>query len=206
MLDNPKYKKFISDVKKTAKANQIKIRISKKEFVVPAGETIACAGYFDSEARVLAFSAQGNEADWLGVLAHESCHMDQFLYDGFLWDKCNPGYGAFFHWLEGKDTVTKERLGESVQDIIRLEKDCEQRTVLKIKKYGLPIDIPVYIKKANCYLYAYLYFLEKKRWIPKIYESEKVWSLSPSTFKSEYKKIPVKLYKAFEKNARQIHK
>lgn len=194
------YEKLFEDIRKKAKLHGIKIKINKNSSTIYIDdEKTRVAGYFDSEEKVLAVAAKMDTKDWVSTFIHESCHMDQWIENTFMWDKLSHGYALFFDWLTNKKIVKREVLEECVQDIIRLEKDCEIRSVAKIKKYGIDIDVKRYIKIANSYLYAYLYFLEVKKWIPKIYSFEEVWQTAPSRFPKEHKKIPIKLYRQFKK-------
>jgi len=195
-------KQLIADVEKRAIRYGVKIKLEKADLVYAPGEDYGCAGYFDSERKVLAVATKGKILDWLAVFIHESCHMDQWIENKFMWEKLTHGYTIFFEWLYEKKIVKREILEEAVSDIIRLEKDCEERTVKKIQKYGIEINIDDYKRKANSYLFAYLYFLEKKKWIPKIYANEEVWRKAPMRFKKEYKKIPQRLYNAFKNSER----
>lgn len=188
--------KFISDIEKKAEKHGVKIILEDAELVYAKGEKEGCAGYFDSENKILAASTKGKKSQFLGLLAHESSHLDQWIENRYMWDKLSHGYALFFEWLGGK-IVKREYLEEAVQDIIRLEKDCELRAIKKIQHYQLPINLIEYKKKVNSYLYAYLFFLEKRKWIPKLYSSKKVWSKAPHRIPKEYKKIPRNLYRVF---------
>ena len=108
------------------------------------------------------------------------------------------GYTLFFEWLGGK-IVIREHLEEAVQDIIRLELDCELRTLKKIEKYKLPVHPIQYKKKANVYLYSYLYMLETRKWIHQIYSHNELWKAAPSCLRKEYKSIPKRLHMEFKK-------
>lgn len=198
--------RFINETKKKAAENGIKIVIQNSDLVYAPGESEGSAGYFDSERKVLAVAKKGKTADWMGIFVHESCHMDQWIENNFMWEKLSLGYDLFFRWLDGEE-VSEEILSECVQDIIRLEKDCEQRSIKKIKQYELDIDLVVYRKKANSYLYGYLFFLEIREWIPKVYLNSNIWKSAPSRFPKQYTKIPRKLYRALKQAyERQIAK
>lgn len=188
---------MLSDIKAKAKKHGIKVVMKKAALVYPEGESIGCAGYFDSENKILAVATGCNKTDWLGILAHEASHMDQWIESEYLWKKLMHSYDLFFLWLDYKMIVKAEYLQEAVADIIRLEKDCEIRAIEKIKKYNLPICLETYSRKANAYLFAYLFFLERKKWVPKIYSGEAVWSKAPMRFKDTYDKIPDRLYREF---------
>lgn len=196
---HPGVKEFIADTKKIAKKNKIKIRISKAEFVRDAASTSKSIGYFDSHNRELASSNYNHLPTFVRNFVHESCHMDQFLQNRYLWDKCEPGYNLFFDWIEEGTEYPVEVLDEAVHDIIRIELDCEKRSVDKIEKYNLPLDVKDYIKRANAYLYGYLFFRKHKIWIPAIYNNAAAVKASPGRFAKNYKHIPRNLEKIFNR-------
>jgi hypothetical protein len=191
--------KLLKDVRTKAKKYDVSIVLKRASLVYSEGEDLGCAGYFDSDKRILSVAAKCSEADWLGVLAHEASHMEQWIENEYMWNKLNCGYELFFRWLEGRTIVKLEILEEAVSDIIRLERDCELRAIKKIKEYNLPICVNTYSRKANAYLFAYLYFLEKRKWIPKIYSHESVYSKAPIRFRETYSSIPQRLYNQFKK-------
>lgn len=196
-------KQFLKDLYKKAEKYGIKITIVDSEYIKFADESINCGGYFDSEAKELKVAKGKSKAEYLGLLAHESSHMDQWIENAFIWDKLSHGYTIFFQWLEDKKIVKREILEEAVQDVIRLEKDCEVRAVKKIKKYNLPIDLKTYIRKANSYLFYYLHVFETRKWIPKVYAYKDVYLNAPSVFKKKYEKIPVRLKAALKRCSKQ---
>lgn len=197
-------KRMLADIRAVARKNGVKLYFSKKERI--KCDNVFVSGYFDDIKKVVAVSQFNDFTKFISMLAHESSHMDQWIEDKFLWKKCSIGYTTFFEWLDGKEGFSKDILEESVQDIIRLELDCEKRAIRKLKKYKVPIDIDMYIRKMNCYLYGYLFFLEKRIWIQGIYNDEFVTASAPKTVKSSYKKIPARLRKAFEQKLKEHKK
>jgi hypothetical protein len=189
--------KFMSDLRRRAKDHDINIKFTTKEMVYPPGDPLGCTGYFDENDLVLCVSNSNSEQIFITNLVHESSHMDQFIQDKYLWEKCSPGYSIFFKWLEGSSIVKYEVLEEAVQDIIRIELDCEHRSLKKIKHYNLDIDTSYYIRQTNAYLYGYLFALETRHWTPQIYFNDKVVAASSSRLKKSYDKIPIKLHRIF---------
>lgn len=198
--------RMLTDIRAVARKHGIKLRFTTKKLVKTNPKDSASTGYFDENRKVLAVSNFNDLYTFISVLAHESCHMDQYINDRYFWDKCSVGYTLFFQWLEDGVDVKQSQLEECVQDIIRLELDCEIRSIKKLKKYKIPVDFNDYIKKTNCYLYGYLFFLEKRQWIPAIYQDEEVWKKASSRLSKSYKKIPSRLRKAFEKKLRDMNK
>jgi len=191
--------KFKRDMRNTAKINGIKIILSKKNTLIPPGCTLETKGYFDESNKELCVSIAGPEKEWLPTLIHESCHMDQYINDNFLWQKCTPALELFDKWLTNKAIVKREVLEEAVQDIIRLELDCERRVIKKINKYKLNVDITNYQKLSNLNLYSYLYSFEKKKWLPTYDNRKPVYNAVSSRLKKSYLKIPRRLYRVLEK-------
>lgn len=191
--------KFISDIRKKARLHGVKIKFVDKPLIYAKNDPLGCTGYFDENEMILCVSNIKNEDSFIPILAHESSHMDQFIHDKYLWDKSNPGYTIFFEWLEGKTIVKQEVLIEAVQDIIRLELDCERRALKKIAKYKLDVDLEHYIRGTNAYLFGYLFALETKHWTPQIYYDDEIVAACSTRLRKVYDRIPQKLYRVFRR-------
>lgn len=198
--------RMLTDTRKTARKHNIKIRFTKKDLIYSKGDSAPSVGYFDETNKTLAVSNFNDLEIFINTLAHESSHMDQWIDNRYLWDKCSPGYSLFFEWLERNVELKAEQVRETVEDIIRLERDCEIRAIKKLKKYKIPTDFDKYIRKMNCYLYGYLFFLEKRRWIPAVYNDAAVWKFASTRIPSSYKTIPIRLRRAFENKLKTIKK
>lgn len=201
-------KEFLSDLRKKARKYGIKVVMEKGDSVLYEGDNTMCGGYFDEDAKVLKIAKGKNKVQFYSILAHESSHLDQYIDSlnnvSHLWDKLSPGYTLFMRWLSGEIELSETLLNETVQDVISLEKDCEIRAIEKIKKYKLPVDIEDYKRKANTYLFAYLFFTEKRKWITNISKQKQIWSKAPKTFKTKYEAIPIRLYREFNKLYTQL--
>ncbi len=194
------YNKFVADILGKAKENQVKVIFKNSEFVYSgADDKFGSAGYFTSDPPELAMSLKNKRIEnTMGLLAHESSHMDQYLDNRVEWEKSVLSYSIFYDWVEGEDKYEEHEIATAAEDVINLELDCERRAVDKIKRYNLPIDLVEYKKKANSYLYAIRFFSEIRKYHPKIYAHNEVWRVSPTNFKSNYTKIPSKLLKAYQ--------
>lgn len=87
------------------------------------------SGYFDDKEPVTLACALGKpEEDWMIILPHESCHMDQWFENDPLWVKQREGGGDcdldLDDWLDGKDIVGKDP-NHFVRVMQNLEIDCE---------------------------------------------------------------------------------
>ena len=150
---------FIADLTAATRKHGITLKLAKGKTVrVPPG--IQCAGYFDGDHLVVATG--GKPEDWLRILVHESCHMDQCLSNSKFWrEATDENYEKFDFFLGG----TRCRDMIAVMDsIVRVEADCERRAIKKIIKYKLPIDVESYAQGANAYLLSHKAILLYQRW------------------------------------------
>ena len=74
-----------------------------------------CGGFFDEKNLVSCTQRVG----WVGILVHESCHLDQFLEKIPLWDE-----------YQSRGNSREER----IKLTLKLEIDCERRALKKIKR------------------------------------------------------------------------
>ena len=178
----------------------------------------ACNGYFvehdDKPGGTLAISTDKPFDQWMALLLHEASHMDQWAEGNQYWLDIRLGNGestdVLFAWTEETDPVKIAQYEKDydIRDLaersLRVELDCERRTLAKIRHYGLdPYINPVdYVKKANAYIYFYLYMLECRSFYKKDkepYTVQEVWSIAPDTFANDYSRIPDDLLAAFRK-------
>ena len=152
--------KLIANISKKCHRNNISFHLIAKDFVM-ADKNIKCSGYFDENDLVVASKKKG----WLDILVHESCHMDQFLGKYPLWNASDKSLLEFDAWLGGK-RVSFNKLVAHVQNIIEMELDCEKRSVKKIRRYKLSVDVPYYKQQVNAYLLSYWATLRDRQWYP----------------------------------------
>ena len=92
--------------------------------------------------------------------------------------------------MAGENMMNKTQLRNVLDDMVELEKDCEMRAVEKIRKWGLPVNISQYIKKANIYLYSYHMLPEIKKFPTGVHTDINLIEMAPKTFKKSYRKVP----------------
>lgn len=154
---NSEIKYFLLDVESECKEHKIHFKLINQK-TVEVQDGIRCAGYFDHLGKEIVI-AKNNEL-WLGNLVHEFCHMQQWIEQSDIWRKeAEFGTYTFDKWLMGRRV---SNLRKSVNNLIRLELDCERRAVDKIIKYDLPINVVTYIQRANEVLLYYRYLYETK--------------------------------------------
>lgn len=197
-------KKLINDVKEKCKVYDVDLILSS-DISVNITDGIKVGGYFsddsDGTKPVLACAiGQPNFERAITLFAHESSHLDQWSEKNDLWVRSN-GISIIDDWLEGKE-VDEEKLDRAIKTTIDLELDCEKRTIDKIKKYKIPIDITEYKQRANAYILFYNYVRKHRKWStpgnPPY--GDKIYSYAPKRWiKNYYDYIPKKLEKAFDK-------
>lgn len=135
--------------------------------------------------------------EWLSTFVHESCHMDQYLENSRAWRHtilgCNPSE-LIDLWMRGVIELKPTILQQMILGVLNLELDCEQRSVKKIKKHKLPIDITEYTQKANSYVYFYHMVGQRREWYhigTEPYNIPEVWQAMPTTFNNYYTTLPV---------------
>lgn len=159
---------FLHDLRELCKEHKVKLVFGRGGTVVIEGK-IKCSGYFDPANKVLAVAT--NRKDWLQLLVHESCHIDQWIENTKEWNSEERlGNNQLDKWLLGKK-FEKRSIKRAINNIIRLEHDCESRALKKIAEYDLPINQSSYIQRANAYLYSYHRVLQTRKWVPKVYEN-----------------------------------
>jgi hypothetical protein len=200
---NKNINKLIADISHKCIENKINFRLEYTNQVTV--NDIPCSGFFDEESLVVATKKKTLQ-DWLDVLIHESCHLDQFVEKSPVWCPDDIGLYIVENWIQNKK-ITFKKATEAFHNTILLELDCEKRTVKKIKKYKLDFDLDLYIQKANVYLYGYGVSFKKKVWPNKPYEKSFIINKMPKKFlkTEEYFNIPdhiLSLYKySYEKNS-----
>lgn len=152
---------FLSDLRRQCREHGVKLSLVRAK-LVDVGGGIRCGGWFDPVTKEIVVARRHNL--WLANLVHESCHMDQWIEQSGIWKKEEKfGTSTVDRWLLGKSVYS---IRKSVNNLISLELDCERRSVAKMIKYDLPINIVTYIQKANEVLLYYKY----------IYETHGEWS------------------------------
>lgn len=183
----PEAAKFLKHVRAQCKEHGVKTRIENKPKIrYNPGSDMLVGGYFGIRPPILGCAIGRPEDEWLGILVHESCHMDQWLEGVQVWKDIYPKGkdldDMFDKWIDGKQYPIAV-IVDFLKKIQLVELDCEKRTVNKIIEYNLPIDIKQYIKNANSYIYFYRAILGIQKWcdIPP-YAVKEITDLMPDYF------------------------
>lgn len=176
-----------------ARAEGVKIDFTTDEFVDAFGSH--CSGYFDGET--LAVATGGRTELRIGeVFAHESCHMDQWLERSPFWVKQVKGFDTGLildMWLQGVVDLSDAQKAEIIMPAVMIERDCERRTLAKLKKAGIDTNFDEYAQQANAYVYFYHMVALRRRWYPGPEKSPpcvpEVWRAMPKHFEGDYASI-----------------
>jgi|APCry1669191515_1035360.scaffolds.fasta_scaffold01830_4 hypothetical protein len=184
------FKPFISSVRRQCKTYGVELILSPSRTVVLTDDySQDCHGYFDDTYKALVVACGRPFHDWIEILVHEFCHMEQWKSDE-RWDKWTDACDTTWTWMSRDRILNKTQLNRVMDSMVELEKDCEMRAVEKIRKWGLPIPISTYIKKANIYLYSYHMLPELKKFPTGVYGDKVLIGLSSDKFKKSYRKVP----------------
>lgn len=188
-----KVSKFLAHLTEKCIDNNISLKFISQNSVDM--DSFECSGYFDEKEIAVATKKK----DWVDVLVHESCHLDQFLEKSPFWFDDEIGMHVVEKWIQKKHNNAK-KAHQCFLNVIKMELDCEKRTIKKLKKYDLKVNKNNYIQQANSYLFSYVYSFKNKKWYPKPYEKNKIVKkmpivfLAPEKYFSYYKKYE-ELYK-----------
>lgn len=175
------YKSFVDSLKKKCKKHGIEMILSPSWSVNTETNNISpCGGFFDEESMSMVVGCAKPVDEWMATLVHESCHMDQWLEDKEMWNRCMNDYGLFWGWLAGDTMMNTAQVQKACETIIYVEWDCERRSVEKIRKLKLPLNISKYCRKANTYLYSYKVIHKYKIFPTGIYSHPEVYKDAPA--------------------------
>lgn len=186
---------LIVDTFELASAHDIKMTLSPERTV--SCEGVPVNGFFiggEGIADELACAIGQPFEQWIQVFLHESCHMDQYIEDSDTWNDTmiTPTIEAgdvMQMWIDGLVELTAQQKENIIGRARDVELDCEKRSVEKIKKYNLPIDIDEYIQKANAYVLFYNVIKVTRSWYKtdrEPYNLEEVWRKMPTHFDLHY--------------------
>ena len=161
--------KFLADTLIKCQENSINFKLFSKK------SHEGSAGFFDEKNLV----SCSKRPDWVSILVHESCHMDQFLEESRLWGDPDNDFDI---WSKKNAKIDPKRYTEEFKLTLKLEIDCDRRAVQKIKDYNLQKyvgGLARYIRAANCYHGCYYYF----RKLLAFYKAEKTPYSQPELLK-----------------------
>lgn len=188
---------FINFVKSECEKNGAKHLLVDAPHVTYA-PGIDCAGWFESEGRgepELVCSMK--RPDWIEILAHEYCHLTQWVDKFPLWDKAIISLDRIDRWLNGEEI---ENINDDFDVARDLELDNEKRAVKLITKFQLNVDIDMYIRKSNAYVLFYNWLKISRKWsTPENapYKNKNLLAAMSTKFDMDYENLSPELEKIF---------
>lgn len=195
---------FIAFVKEECKKNGVIFKPYKRSYI-KLSDDIKCGGYFDdgsdpsARKATLAF-AQGRK-DFIELMVHEYCHMTQWIDGIDLWEICSDSMEIIDEWLSGVEHP-KKLVDSAINNSRNLELDNEKRAVNIFKKWDLPVDINLYIKKANAYVNFYNYMKVSRKWSDpenSPYTNKNILEAMSDKFNMDYENLSDGLIELFKK-------
>jgi len=164
-------KKFKKDLNFQCKKHGIKLKLINSATIPYIDNTnIQVSGYFDTMNMELAVAKGKDLVEWLEIIIHESCHLDQYVENCEVWNSnsyFDTDVSAIVDlWLSNIIELKPKILSEMINKIIDLERDCDLRAIEKIKKYKLDdiIDLKRYTQKSNAYHLSYIAVKKLRKW------------------------------------------
>lgn len=203
-------RKYIAYEIEKAKKAKVEVFFSKRKWV-RANDSNKVNGYFDDcfekSSKTyprLAMANLDDTSSWLGLLAHESSHMDQWIEAVDCWNYSDPNDPELFDRALTSGKVDPIAFKHCIDKLILLEADCEIRALNKINNFNISIDPKVYAQKANAYIYFYHYIYQYKKWYSigqEPYNTPSIVSQMPTTLHakaSDYLKITADIMGLYE--------
>ena len=191
-------KRFIAHVKSECKRYGIKCDLRPTRYV-KLTSSISCSGWFDSDGKRLVVAM--NRPDALSILVHEYAHLTQWqdsINDKFdLWNRSSPSLTKVDEWLAGQPVRNIKYHLSVCRD---LELDNEKRSARLIKRFGLSMDVSLYIKRANAYVQFYNWMYHTRRWCKPNntpYSNPALVAAMSPKFNMKYTSLSKKVYNAF---------
>jgi hypothetical protein len=164
------------------------IHFAPQRYLMVGG--VSCVGWANDFGVKIA--TDNNKREWLSWFVHETCHLDQNATNPKWFSASEDALSKFEEWLAGRRVKNIDKI---VKACIRLEHDCEQRTIRKIHRFKLPINVKEYAQKANAYLLGYYQSGIDRQWCKKSYEDDYIWkALPPKLFTLKTALKPPKEY------------
>ena len=172
-------------VTKQCEESGVELRVVDKPFV-EISPLIGCSGFFDEKEKVLAVAIGKSVEAWSTTLAHEFCHMRQWIERAPCWLDVEHEQSDIVleNWLAGKE-YGDHQLDKALRASMLVELDCERRTLLLLKDLNAPIDLEQYAQKANAYIMSYVTVRRTRKWYDPLnppYTNIDIWSKMPKDF------------------------
>lgn len=163
MLRTTKEERLLGYITKKCLDNNVKIHYIPNKYVLTNGHKVS--GYFhDKTKNDLSIRVASDRQDFIEVLAHEYCHLTQYL-DGFFNDESIQfATHNYDEWLLEKAEYKDDVVDEMTKAFQYLEWENEGRTIKLMDFFNMDYDKSLYIKKANVYILSYEVIARHRKW------------------------------------------
>jgi len=174
-LKEKRTKDFVNHVRRTARLCNVRVVLRK-------AKKIDCYGCKDKKEQVHGFFEAPDEhgsgaivvavnrprSKWVGCLAHEFGHMCQWFFNQKVWYDCDiPKYGdaaeVIHDWEKGKE-FPDNILERAFSAVRRIEQDADQKAMMYIEEWKLPVDLHIYRVESDNYDYSYMMMYDNRKW------------------------------------------
>lgn len=151
---------------------QFKLTFVPQKYLI-TGKATSVGWANDCELRI---ATKRPPSTWVDVFVHETCHLDQQLQRPTWHEHKEEALRKLDQWLEGKRV---DHIENHIRSVIELEWDCERRSVRKLARNKLPVNLQTYAQMANAYILGYHWTLKNRKWCKKTYETTYIWTKMP---------------------------
>jgi hypothetical protein len=148
------------------------IHFAPQKYLMVGG--VSCVGWADDFGVKIA--TRNEKREWLSWFVHETCHLDQNAAKPKWFATSSDAVLQFEEWLGGRRVKNIDKI---IRQCIQLEHDCEERTIRKIHRFKLPINVKEYAQKANAYLLGYYQSGIDRQWCKKSTDEDFIWKSLP---------------------------
>jgi hypothetical protein len=191
------FEELVKHVKKECKKHGVRFYKGPGKYVWLKDSNIKCGGYFNSEPeQVLAYASKSEE--YKTLIAHEYCHMTQWLDKIPLWDISENSLVVVDNWLNGFEV---ENIQQHLSNCRDLELDNEIRTSKLFDEYDFGQTKEEYIKKCNAYILFYNYLYYSRSWSKpgnSAYGNKRILEAMSDKFDMNYSELSPELLKLFK--------
>ena len=190
------YQQLFNDITATVKEYNVRLKISEDDEIEYLGHPHF--GFFIENPPTLGLAIGGDPNEWLPVLVHESCHMDQWIEQSPYWTNghiSNVEVCDIMNlWIDREIELSPTQITNILTKTRDIELDAERRTVDKFVKYGVDINVEEYVQRANAYIYSYNFFAKFRAWNDpdklSAHLLDSIWTKMPTHFNNDYTETP----------------
>ena len=117
---------------------------------------------------VITVAVNRPRSKWLGCLAHEFAHLCQWFFSQHVWTACDLGkYGdaadVICRWEKGEE-FPKTVIERAFKAVRAIEKDADEKALMYIEEWKLPVDCTTYRRESDNYDYSYMMMHNNRKW------------------------------------------